>query len=78
MSAPEADHQRMRALERAVEVAIALEVIARYRDHLVQLLANHDPTSGDNARRRDCATFRARLEELLLWERAQAEAQRGR
>jgi hypothetical protein len=68
----DADKKRLAALARASEVYVCIDLIERYTSHLKQLMDNHDPAKGDNAKRRDCAEFERRLKELLLWDKASA------
>lgn len=71
----DADVKKLLAEQRASEVFRALETISREARHIKRLMKNHDPAIGKNAERRDCDTFKKRLQDLLLWERAKEFAQ---
>lgn len=58
--------KKLHATVRADELYAAIDAIMRNRDRVLTLLKNHDATVGDNATRRDCAAFHARLGELNL------------
>ena len=67
-------NKAMRATARSHEIFEALNVLNRSVNTIKTLMQNHDPAKIDNAQRRDCETFRARLTELGLWDRATAIA----
>jgi hypothetical protein len=69
------DEKALQARARVIEAYEAIELISRHRHHLRQILANHDPNTGDNATRRDCAAFEAGLRDLGLLELAKRLAE---
>lgn len=71
----EAERARMKAVARASEAFVMIELIERQRAHLATLLENHDARKAPNAKR-DCAAFWGRMDELGLTETARRLAHR--
>lgn len=72
----EAERKRLTAIAMANDVFNALTQIDLLRSRLVHQMVNHDPTVGDNGKRRDCEAFHARLKELNLGDWLASERRR--